>query len=89
MGLDLSIWPAPGIKAHRDPNVGNRLVRLEQSWSKWQQSRLQRWREFDELEGDIRCGVRPARSHKVLIYEQNVRIFITHSCIGAVPMASL
>jgi hypothetical protein len=35
MGLDLSIWPAPGIKAHRDPNVGNRLVRLEQSWSKW------------------------------------------------------
>src|SRR5260370_38543726 len=52
------------------------------------QGRLRSRREFDELE-NIRCGFRPARSYKELINEQNVRIFIVHSCIGAVPIASL
>jgi hypothetical protein len=89
MGLELIDLARAGIKERRDPNIGRHARSVGTVLVEMAQGRLYRWREFDGLEKNIRCGFRLARSYKELINEQNVRIFIVPSCIGAVPIASL
>jgi len=89
MGLELIDLARAGIKERRDPNIGRHARSVGTILVEMAQGRLQRRREFDELEKNIRCGFRPARSYKELINEQNVRIFSVLSFIGAVPIARL
>jgi hypothetical protein len=83
----INLVPA-GIKERREFQHRQARRSVETVLVEMAQGRLRSRREFDELE-DIRCGFRPARSYKELINEQYVRIFIVHSCIGAVPIAGL
>ncbi len=89
MGLELIDLARAGIKERREFQHRQARRSVETVLVEMAQGRLRSRREFDELEKNIRCGFRLARSYKELINEQNVRIFSVLSCIGAVPIASL